>query len=799
MATADLYAAPSLDMLGERSAEAQNEVLRVMRECFAASMAYEEQNRREQVEWQRFYAGQHWRPDEEAQRYAAGRPCLTINTLGQYERQITNEMRKNMPALNVLPVGDGADKQTAKILKGIIRHCNERSHAESVRQLAFDAAVRLGAGYYRMCLEYDAYDSFDREPRIAGIRNQFAVLLDHTGTSSVGRDACYGFVFEQHEKRKFKEEWGISESDLSMWHGPGDTWIAPDQVRVAEYFYKDYQRLTLAQMSDGSTMLLEPYLLQEPLEWLQMSGISTRMYQEYVSHLLTPRKEGQFYPQLLPWIREQAQPQRVMAWMDGLPPEFTQYVAQQVSDLIANVRQVRPTQLNTIRWIKTNGYCILEESIWPGEHIPLIRVVGQELDLDNRVRRSGIVADAMDPMRLEDYMVTMMCENVALAPIPGWVGAQEQFEGYEEFWDNANREPRARLPYNPHMVAGQLLPPPSRNITEPPINAIALTLQTMQQYTQNAIGMYQANLGAPSREKSGRALQVRDEQADTGSFHYVKNLGDAMTYEGELYLEVIPRELQPGKVQRIIGDDGSVSMVQLADKRALADQHAQMQQQAQAQGLPPPLSPEETLPDGVMTIYDPTMGKFDVRVSIGPSYQTKREEAIDQLLQLLQTPLGEVMVPVANFIIGKMDFDGAEELQELVKQLPGQIVEEQGQDNKDAQLQQARQMLQKLQQDLQKLDAFAKQERIANEQLAQENKSLKEAHDLKALDVQDNQRETDLKARELEHKIAMDERQMALEEAKMQLEARRVEIEAAYKRATVQQQEENESQIEIVQ
>jgi Phage P22-like portal protein len=752
MADTAYVATPQVDLYGSRSPEAQQAMLAKMRACFKRAQDYEDLNRRDQERWLQFRAGNQWEGAEEQRREAAGRPCLTINTLPQSEHQITNEVLLNMPEVTILPVGDGADQESAKVRKGLIRHCNQRSHAESVRQLALESAVRIGAGYYRMVLEYDDWQSFDQEPRLAGLRNQFACYLDPSGCSPVGRDAAWGFIFEHQDREAFRQEWGIDAGTMNAWTGVGDSWVFQHHVRVAEYFYKEYQRFTLAQMQDGQTILLEPILLQ-PLMTLQQEGYEGSAFQNFVAFLLTPRPR---YAELLPWIQQQAP--TASAWLDGFPGDFVREYQMMVMDLVASLQRVRPTQQCTVRWLKTNGQVILEESIWPGEHIPLIRVVGEEFDLDNKVVRQGIIANAMDPMRLKNYFVTMMCEHVALAPVPGWILDPRQIQGQEYYWQTANRLPHAYLPYNANVSGpgGTPLGPPQRSAYEPPIQGIGFTLQMIEGYEQQTLGIYQGNVGAPSRERSGTAIAEKDRQSDTGTYHYKAHLAQAMQYEGELYMEVLPRTLQPGKIQRILGDDGAASMVRIAGS---PQQQQQMQQQMQQ---------DPDMQRAMLSIYDASTGKYDVVVSVGPSYATKREEAQAQMIEM-QRAQGAVLAPATSFIIRQMDWEKADELADIVAQVPGQITPEQSQ-NKDMQMAFLKQQLTQMQQQLQALDAFGQQQQQLNAQLMQDNQRLKDGYDLEALKVQDQQEDTHLEQQKAQQEALFEQQKLDLEARKLALE-----------------------------
>ncbi|MCR4282800.1 MAG: hypothetical protein NUV72_07210, partial [Bauldia sp.] len=54
-------------------------------------------------------------------RKAEGRPYLTINKLPPLIRQVSNEIRQNRPAISIAPVDNGADKDTAEVISGLIR------------------------------------------------------------------------------------------------------------------------------------------------------------------------------------------------------------------------------------------------------------------------------------------------------------------------------------------------------------------------------------------------------------------------------------------------------------------------------------------------------------------------------------------------------------------------------------------------------------------------------------------------------------------------------------------------------
>lgn len=735
-------AAPPVDLYGSRPPAAHERLLKTMKQHFDQCAERETDNRRQGLAALEFRNGQQWDKVTQAKREADQRPCLTVNTLPQYERQITNSMRQSMPAITVLPVGNGADVDTAKTQQGIIRHIEQASNADMIRQAAFESAVRIGWGYYRIVLEYDNWMSFDQEPRLALINNPFMVYLGAC-QKPTGEDADYAFVFEHQDKEAFQAEWGIDGATMDLWGAVGDNWVQDKTIRLAEYFWRDKQRYTLAQLQDDSVILLESELLQ-PLKDPTLPREFHDPLKNYVAHLCTPQPVWKPFEQ---WLAEQVREEPRQ--LDGLPDAFIQQYIQLVHMIVSQVKRLRMTEHCQIRWIKTNGRVILEESIWPGDWIPLIRVVGEELHINNKVHRSGIIKSAMDPMRMENYWLTMQAEHIALSPVPPWLVAVGQTEEFPE-WDDAHRKPYAYLRYKPTALGGQPVPAPSRNAFEPPIQAITVAMGTAREYTQNAIGVYRGNLGAPSKERSGVAIAAKDEQADTGTYHYLDNLAHAMQLEGRQYLDLIPKVLTPGKIQRILGDDGSPQMVMLTSTR---------------QGVEAP----EQLDKGIAGVYDLDVGTYDVRAEVGANYTTKRQEAAVQMTGLLQTPFGEVLGPTAWKMISMMDWEGARELADLVKQLPGQIVDEGGQDA-EAQLAMLKQQLPQLQQQLQALNAFGQECQAKLEATLQENQRLKEAHDLKLLELQ-------LKERDQLADNQLEQQKLELEREKIRWEMRQGERE----------------------
>jgi hypothetical protein len=351
------------------------------------------------------------------------------------------------------------------------------------------------------------------------------------------------------------------------------------------------------------------------------------------------------------------------------------------------VIKTRKTTINEVVWQKINGKEVLEEKVWPGKFIPIVEVIGNELDIEGKRITSGMLKSAMDSQRIYNYAASSFVENVALAPKAPFVGAEGQFEGYEDDWRSANRRNLSALTYKPTTVDGHLVPAPQR---QPPPGISAGWLQVMQnseQGIQGSLGMYQASVGAPSNEKSGKAILARQREGDTATFHYIDNLSRSIRHAGRIIVDLIPKIYDTQRVVRILGEDGEPD-------------HAK-------------INPDQKVPvqeirtgEGIKKIYNLGVGKYDVTVSVGPSYTTKRQEAAEAMVQILQgNP--ELMQTIGDLAFKSMDFPGADEIAERLKKLLPPQLQETDEEGQGGLSPEAQAMIQQLQQQLEQAMAAA--------------------------------------------------------------------------------------------
>ena len=194
-------------------------------------------------------------------------------------------------------------------------------------------------------------------------------------------------------------------------------------------------------------------------------------------------------------------------------------------------------------------------------------------------------------------------------------------EGHPE-WQTAHVENHPVLTYTPEELNGTVLPPPQRTQASDVPTGFAQDAQMSEHDIQSSIGMYQASLGAPSNEKSGKAIIARQREGDMATFHYHDNLNRAVRFLGRILVDLIPKVYDSKRIVRMVDEMGEVST-------AMVDPN--LPPEAKGYALLPPKPDAKPVP-----VFTLNAGRYDVDVSSGPSYTTRRQEAADAMLELAQ-------------------------------------------------------------------------------------------------------------------------------------------------------------------
>jgi len=614
------------------------DMLATMRTRLTMAIAAYSDSREDELDDLRFRAASpdnqwQWPADVLATRGAVqgqtinARPCLTINKLPQHVLQVTNDQRQNRPSGKVIPADDKADIEVAEIFNGLVRHIEYISDADVAYDTACDNQVTFGEGYFRILTEYCDDNTFEQDLRIGRIRDSFSVYMDPTIQDPCGSDAEWCFINQELTTEEYEREFPDASPLSSLAYGVGD-----GQLNA----------------------------------WINQDTVRIAEY-FYIKH--EAKKLNQYAGG--------------MTAMAGSPE------AKQIEMMGLQAIKTRDVDVRTVKWCKTNGFEVLEERDWAGKYIPVIRVIGNEFEIDGRMYVSGLVRNAKDAQRMYNYWVSQEAEMLALAPKAPFIGYGGQFEGYETQWKTANINNWPYLEVNPDVTdgAGGPLPLPQR--APPPLaqNGLLQAKLGAADDIKGTTGQYDSSLGAAGNETSGRAILAREKQGDTGTYHFIDNLARAIRYATRQLVDLIPHIYDTQRVARIIGIDGETDQAMIDPTQPEAVRKIVDQQTGAT----------------IKKIYNPNVGKYDVAVTTGPSYMTKRQESLDAMSRLLQgNP--NLWAVAGDLFIKNMDWPGAQEMSKrFAKTIDPKLMDD---SEASPELAQAQQQMQAMSQEMQQMQAM---------------------------------------------------------------------------------------------
>jgi hypothetical protein len=394
---------------------------------------------------------------------------------------------------------------------------------------------------------------------------------------------------------------------------------------------------------------------------------------------------------------------------------------------------------------------------WKMNRLPIIRMSGRTVTVGDKRVRYGLVRFMKDAARLRNFWRSVAAEQLGYAPKAQWIAPESAVEGREDMFRKAHLSRDPLLVYNDDAQA-----PPER--VEPPAMQMALLneAQVNTQDMKDVTGIHDASLGIKSNETSGRAIMARQREGDIASLTYYDNGNASVLEAGDVINQLIGQIYDGTRIVRIIGEDESTKLVNIND----------------------PNDPESP---------NIAIGKYDVAITTGASYTTRRVEAADAMMEAVQ--VFPQMMEVAGDLVAKaQDWPGAEELAErLRKTIPPQLLSDKEKkemgDQPDVQgmMQQQAQMQEQMQQGMQEL-----------QKLQQENLLLKTKADIEAkkIEIDHFKAETDrlkvladiasqdkeFEIRELEHAAEIEQshldREFESEQSDKQLQAKAKEAKA---------------------
>ncbi len=594
--------------------------------------------------------GEQWPEQAKREREMEGRPCLTLNKMPTFIRQVVNDSRINSPQIKVKPVDDDADPDTAEVLSGLIRNIEYTSQADVAYDTALDAAVTGGMGFWRVATEYCDEQSFAQDIFIHRITNPLSVVFDSHSESLDGSDWRHASLIDHltgdELKRRYKAKKDVGSFDGEV--GQDDD---EDLTRIAEFWHIDEVPEKLLMLSDGSVLTEEEYLKPHPDIGVPLKDI--------------------------------------------------------LADLGITVARDRKSSKRVVKQYIC-GSEIIETNDWAGKWIPIVPVFGDEVFCNGKRYLKSLIRDAKDSQQNFNYWRSGATEAVALGPKTPFIGPVGAFDTDSAKWATAN------IKNHPYIQFDGPASPQRQPFVGVPAGMLQEALNASDDM-KSIIGIYDASLGARSNETSGRAIMARQREGDVSTFHFIDNLAKSIAHTGRILVDLIPKIYDTERVIRVIGADGESKNVPLK---------------------------QQTEHNGVQRIFDLGIGKYDVAVDTGPSFTTQREEAANQMIELIRGYPSAAPI-IGDLLAKNLNWPDADEISKRLKaMLPQQIQQLDGGEGLPPE---AMQKIQAMQQQMQQMGQQMQQGMGEFQKVVKELEAVKadKSLDARKLDIEAYSKETD--------------------------------------------------------
>lgn len=460
----------------------------------------------------RYVSGDPWAPTDRSARVDAGRPCLSLDEIGQYINQLVNDVRQNKRSIKLTPTGSGANDQTAELRGNMIRQIEYESSAQVVYTTTFENAVQRSYGFHQVIAEYLSDQSHDQVLRLRAHPNPDLVTPDPDALWPDGRDQQWCFVGELRDLKEFRREFPNAKTiDFSPeLQALAPKWIRTNKILIAEYW----------------------------------------KFEKTARQLLRVRQPG-----------ENGQPDTAGdVFADALPKDHG-----------LEVLKSRPVTTRQVVHYLTNGVEILKKKVsWPGQWIPIVSCYGKilYLDLGTGPERTllSLTRLARDPAMLYNYYRTTQAELVGMSPRVPVVGYVGQFRSRGADWQKASKEPVAFLEADAKTEAtgDAILPIPQASPYDPHIQELEVGAEAARRAIQAAMGISPLPTAAQRQnEKSGVALRRIEAQSARGSFHFVDHYDMAIEHTGRILEDLIPFFYDTAREVGIRKPDDSFELVKI--------------------------------------------------------------------------------------------------------------------------------------------------------------------------------------------------------------------------------------------
>jgi hypothetical protein len=452
----------------------------------------------------RFLAGDSWEETEKRRRNDKNLPMIHLDELTQYTNQLINDVRQNKRAVNVLPMGGGANDKTASLRSDWIRGVEYISQAQIAYTTGFEGMVNGSYGFAKLETFYESPKSFNLSARIVPIVNANTILFDPDCKLYDCSDAedCWeiDFISQDAFRRRYPDA-EIKEFTDEV-QKVDSFWIKPKQIQLATWWKVEIDKikLHLVDLKDGNTTVMRSDQMPENFDKKRI--LKSREYDD----------------------------RRVV-----------QYIMNGVEVLETNDPK--------------NG------KGWPGQWIPIIPFWGKELFIDegNGSKRCllSLIRLARDPQRFFNYVASQEMMESKLSPKVPYAGPTGMFSNHAEQWEKVNEEGSAWVEYDTPEGYQPGSVKPERVPFVPNFQSYEMLKESLRRSIMSAMGISPLPTAAQrNNEKSNVALARIQGERSQGSFHFIDNLDRSIVCVGRQLEDLYDRIIDTPRDIPLRGEDG---------------------------------------------------------------------------------------------------------------------------------------------------------------------------------------------------------------------------------------------------
>jgi len=527
------------------------------------------------------------------------RPCITVNKVKDRVRHVLNEILQADLGLSLVPADDWGgptiNEDEIETREGLIRRIQRDSKSQAAISWSGERATIAGRGYFGIMTKFvDAPADapltpahFDQEVVFRRFYDQRAVGLDPAHEEPDGSDAEWAFV------RTFMP------------------W---------EQYKADHPRLANGQKNQVLSASDKDFgeWVRELPEWFELQKEQkTLLVVEYWYYEYSPRD---------------------IVLLDDSSVMDAELIDAETLKAIPDERR-RTVYDKRVKMCKIDGRneTPLDECVWPGRYIPIIKVLGEEIQpYDQQKRAEGMVRTARDSQQAFNYLISSAVEVIGLGPKARFMAAAGQFEQFEGMWDASVTRTIQRLEYNAKTPAtgDVILPPPQILGMEPPIQAMAMMITHFDAAIASTTGIPDPMMGnVDPAVRSGKAIHALLDTALRGTSNYMNNLVRSVQYAGKIVNDLLKPIYgnRPGRLVRMVTGESDTQTVMLGQPHVMqGDQPVPV---GMAPGQMPPSHPQAAQAKTYELTDAGANGNIAVKVS--KHFETRREQEWTQIAELL--------------------------------------------------------------------------------------------------------------------------------------------------------------------